>query len=526
MLKTIDTKNKLIINKLIKKYWSLNEKSQKLFTHRLLYERDIPKEFSFVGEDLRYRVPLDSKIMKEFDPSWKDFSASFETYIKDRNVSYDNYLDNKITVNKNTVKIVKDIISYYKEIFYKMSEGFSLPFEQAYREREIFDFRFLEDKIKREVHSYVKDKIYDTKDFFDAGFMNLKLKSKHRNETGSITKKLFDDNYFFDDEEIIISYYNKSYNSVITMNMFFDKENIVSIKKKIRKTIDEYIGEFYRDKYQRIVERRVFNSNDYELVISLNFADWFLASTGDSWSSCISLYSIYDECYWTGLVNLIGDKSRAMVYITRKGEKKNYRGIVVDKFKIRTWVQLYRTIKPTNVDDNSKKYNKTFFNVVRTYPAEMEKSVFVDVLKNIIGIDSYKDIANMFGGSYYRAQSRYYAENFWFKENRSGLETLNTIYLDFGAYKIAKKNKAKYFYGDYGYYKFIGEGSAYIYGRSPYRKDSISKDVETLSNGISFDEIIEERSSIIEQMDGWIYNREMRNYDEEYEDDWEEEGYG
>jgi hypothetical protein len=79
--------------------------------------------------------------------------------------------------------------------------------------------------------------------------------------------------------------------------------------------------------------------NKAEIVISLNFTDWLLCSTENGWSSCLSLESGNCEAFWAGLPGTIVDKNRAMLYMTT-GEKKNYRGIEVDKVFLRTWLLL------------------------------------------------------------------------------------------------------------------------------------------------------------------------------------------
>jgi len=106
----------------------------------------------------------------------------------------------------------------------------------------------------------------------------------------------------------------------------------------------------------------------------------------------------------------------------------------------------------------------------------------------------------------------------------NGLEFLTTIYLDGGDYKIAKKNKAKYFVGEYGYYKFNGSGSHQnVFERASGRPSSVSlTDDSFLASGISFDELIDEGRDVIDEFNNFIKNGYMRNQDEE---DWDEEEY-
>jgi hypothetical protein len=62
-------------------------------------------------------------------------------------------------------------------------------------------------------------------------------------------------------------------------------------------------------------------------------------STGEKWTSCISLDSDYEGNYWAGLPGLVGDKNRAMIYVT-DGVKKTYAGVTVDRLLARSWVLL------------------------------------------------------------------------------------------------------------------------------------------------------------------------------------------
>jgi len=91
------------------------------------------------------------------------------------------------------------------------------------------------------------------------------------------------------------------------------------------------------------------------VVLSLNFADWFLCSTAEKWTSCLNLDSNYKGAYWAGLPGTIIDRNRAMVYLT-DGRKKEFKGISVDRTIARSWVLL---------DENDE------INIVRIFPGEI-----------------------------------------------------------------------------------------------------------------------------------------------------------
>ena len=101
----------------------------------------------------------------------------------------------------------------------------------------------------------------------------------------------------------------------------------------------EVLTEYIEDRITTFLEKVSkfkLGKKKLEIVLTANFADWFLCSTGESWNSCLSLESDYDGCFWSGLPGLIVDKNRFMIYIT-DGSKKTYQGIQVDKFMQRSW---------------------------------------------------------------------------------------------------------------------------------------------------------------------------------------------
>ena len=78
-----------------------------------------------------------------------------------------------------------------------------------------------------------------------------------------------------------------------------------------------------------------------ELVLSCNFADYMMCSAKENWSSC---YSIESGEYWFGVPGLIGDKDRAVLYVTN-GEKKEFLGIKVDRMINRSWLFISKDNK-------------------------------------------------------------------------------------------------------------------------------------------------------------------------------------
>ena len=132
--------------------------------------------------------------------------------------------------------------------------------------------------------------------------------------------------------------------------------------RRLRESFDARISE--------IIENRLPAKSDYEIVISRNFADFFLCSTGESWSSCLNLESEWSGAYWSGLPGFIIDKNKAMIYIT-DGDKKDYAGIVTDKFITRSFL----TVTNKNKIRALRWYpSSSFFNsnVFKGLPFELE----------------------------------------------------------------------------------------------------------------------------------------------------------
>ena len=139
------------------------------------------------------------------------------------------------------------------------------------------------------------------------------------------------------------------------------RRNKIKIGKqeiKIFKALCDYYKGFPdmdEDRIKYLMERvgsKKYPKKQTCLVLSLNFADWFMNATAENWSSCLNLDSDYEGAYWAGLPGLISDKNRAILYLTN-GQKKEYRDIVVDKFFSRSWLLL---------DE------KNMINIVKFYP--------------------------------------------------------------------------------------------------------------------------------------------------------------
>lgn len=132
------------------------------------------------------------------------------------------------------------------------------------------------------------------------------------------------------------------------MRNWYSTEGIDYQNKVKSKTFDKNIcpyGSDFELAFKRATERigtSKLPDRDLTVTASFNFADWFMVSTSENWSSCLNVQSDYEACFWTGLPGLIVDPNRILLYIT-DGKTKSYRGITVKKFINRTWGLLNTT---------------------------------------------------------------------------------------------------------------------------------------------------------------------------------------
>ena len=261
------------------------------------------------------------EVSNENDNSYNIFNMFFGFL----NVSFTDYRDNHITDGKNKVKIQKWL------------------YNQLSTNCENF-FRFF----SKFIHS----------DLYNGNFYKIVIGDKLYCETGEhknpITnidfEKIIKINYSKDTSDKVCFKFRKKGTDNIVINLlcnkerFYDYINLETLREAIKK-IYERIGT------ERAPTRKLF------FVVSLNFADWFLASTAETWGSCLNLDSTYEECFWKGLPALIEDKNRCMVYLT-DGTLKDYHGIKTYKIISRSWGLLERKIGTTDI----------FLEMVRSYP--------------------------------------------------------------------------------------------------------------------------------------------------------------
>jgi hypothetical protein len=398
----VDNKNKEIIYELVKKYFDLDKKSLELFKLRLFFEPAIADEYmELIGksEENRKYYELNDDILESLDRGWALFKSYFKSFVRDNNITYSHFKKNNFPVDGQILKASKALTKYYLNSNYPVRFMFDFS---SIMEREIIDILFSKRILKPKIQL---------------------IRSLSLSET--------------DSNKIRVSYMSNEGMKVSAINI---NQQIINEKyTEITPIFTEVISELL----ERVGTRKSPNNKLY-LVLSCNFADWFMCSTAEEWGSCLNLQSDCCCCYWSGLPGLIGDKNRAMIYIT-DGSKKSYRGIVVDKMITRSWIITVR---------NDKK-SPTEISFVKSYPGIMNLR---EVASSVMGID----LPCLEEDSIEDKKSAYYFDMLY--HNYSDNKKVNcNIYQDVLEVHIAKKNKAKKVPLEYGYYKVGERGRNYIF---------------------------------------------------------------
>jgi hypothetical protein len=271
----VDTMNRQIVLDIVNKHFYLGSHSRKVFEESLFNPVIDPIFRDMIGNDLRARFPIKIEDLESGDSAWILFKKRFGTFIAEYNISYLNFVEGKVLVDKNEIKIFKLL----KEFYFRSNENLMILIN--------------------------KDML------------------------GSVP---------FRSTPEEVDYY---------VDRLIDNINNTRLPKEGR---------------------------ELSLVLSVNFVDWFLCSTKNSWGSCLNLDTKNCETYWAGLPGLVADSNRAMLYLTN-GDKKNYRGITVDKVNSRTWLLI----------DNRDKIR-----YVRYYPSQLIPDELASKIidKNLVPISS------------------------------------------------------------------------------------------------------------------------------------------
>lgn len=293
--------NKKIMKDVIKTSFSLSDESYERFCqyidNPLTVLNDKAKELlnKYDSEVIDFRIPLntDSLIQNE---------AMKEVYF--------------------VIEVLNSVLFEFYEEYRKFDNGCSLSYESVLSNKltvfgeERKAYRFLCSHSDKIAEHLIKNADGSAIDFFDLGKVDdfgLKLLVK-------------------------------------TMTEYYDKdERSTHLRTKIEKimdrargkkvydigTLSSIVNDLFRIIADIIGALAISNKNKYKSFLSFNFADWFLASTGESWSSCICLDS--NTCFSWGLIGLMACPDWGMIMVS-KGADKNYNGIKVPSLLARSWV--------------------------------------------------------------------------------------------------------------------------------------------------------------------------------------------
>ena len=398
-MQTTELSNKFKIFDLVNKAFGYDKESLALFKHRLFYERIFAKEFKniYSQKDLRLRIPIDVKELENFDSGWSYFKSDFSHFVEYYNIKYKDFKNNYIVIGKQRVKLKKAIISFYMD---RLSNF--LP-------NSIAELRITPNLLRVATSRTLVD----------------------------IEGDCYVDFFMYDGE--IITYQFEKFGVLNTGE--------ISIKDKtFLKCINAHISEYIRISFENI-GTDTFPTGELELVASLNFADWFLCSAAENWSSCLNINAMGSESYWSGIPSLIGDKNIIMFYLTKKNQKKKIFGIETDKFIVRTFARLAR-------NKNSNKTCLLFHNV---YPLRIPMSFIVLKSKMFETLP----IHSGYGIELRDYVSRYYIENFFQGREDNEIRLLSSIFNDIGNLHLATKNKTKYFPCKYSFVKYESDNANY-----------------------------------------------------------------
>ena len=285
MLNEETIENYKVIDKLVRDKFELTDESQELFT-KLLFNPEDAIEFEKIASQPDRRLFVEDSIpaREKDDDIWTSFKNYFPSFAN--GISYTQYIEGKVDKKKIMTAFIehtstvlnglKDFIHFVKLNNYKIFE----EFVKSYYPKNYAQI------MENIVHCEVK--ITNDEKF------GIKIGKK-------TFKKIFNPK----EVSVVINSLKKEISESLNKNFF-------GAKRPAGKTI----------------------------CLSLNYADWFLASTGESWYSCVDFKETIGN--WRGLPALVGDKNRILIFVTDKKEKK-FEGIKSFRMLERTWAFLYRT---------------------------------------------------------------------------------------------------------------------------------------------------------------------------------------
>ena len=294
------------VEKLVRDKFELTDESNELFS-KLLFNPEDAIEFEKIASQPDRRLFVEDCLpaRENDDTPWQSFRKHFPSFIGS-GINYSNFIEGKVADRKivnvfiensiNVLPSLKDLVTYLKTNDTKTFESFVKGYYP----------KSYDQIMENIVHCTVK--ITD----------DYKLGIK-------VGKKTFKKIFNIKETEILI----KSLKTPISDSL---NKNFFGAKRPAGKTI----------------------------CFSLNYADWFLASTGESWYSCVDFKENIGN--WRGLPGLVGDKNRILIYVTDKKEKE-FHGVKTPRMLERTWAFLYKNKNEEKMICCNRNYPSGSFNI-------------------------------------------------------------------------------------------------------------------------------------------------------------------
>jgi hypothetical protein len=226
-----------------------------------------------------------------------------------------------------------------------------------------------------------------------------------------LNKKVINKNYI-KLRKLLREYYIENYMKKLIQDIDLHGLPIDDMNREV--LINRYIDDVYR-----AIGTKKIPSDGIDIVLSANFEDWFFCSSGESWTSCLNLESEY--MYWAGLAGTIGDKNRAMLYITDGKEKNLIKGMKTERILSRSWLLL---------DDRDN------INFVKFYPNEY---LSIRNIRKITGISFKEDEWGDF-------RSKHPIDPIYFENGNSSFIYQDTTEFNSDLHFVGKESAGIYFF--------------------------------------------------------------------------------
>jgi len=310
--------NYKIIFRLIQRHWCLDSGSIHMIKKRLFedplynFNEEIITMMQQNGmQDLRASVLSETGASKDALTIDTDtgltvyhlFKMLFFDYIVYHSVTLEEFMEGKVDIGKGQkVKLQKHIIQYYTK------DGKGKIADSSLTHFHVLKFMY-------SMYMLLLPKSYNQ----IIAFANIFIKQYMNKEFCSVDAT---PDYMFN--TIMVSAAEQLKNISIQENDYTNKQHIANMVNTL---------------FNMISTVATSTKSNIDIVATLNFSDWFLSSTNEKWTSCLSLDSEYSAMYWAGLPGVIANPNRFMVYGNSKNATKEWNDIKTHSFSFRSWVE-------------------------------------------------------------------------------------------------------------------------------------------------------------------------------------------